>query len=132
MSNYKKLIVLPCLIILICGYIIGFNFLKRVDRVGEIAESKAVTEANSTKAAENIGYDESKSDKLKDLGYKININTADKDELMLLDGIGESYAEKIIEFRESNGGFKSVEQLKEVKGIGDKKFDEVKDFITVE
>lgn len=132
MSNYKKLIVLPCLIILICGYIIGFNFLKRVDRVGEIAESKAVTEANSTKATENIEYDESKSDKLKDLGYKININTADKDELMLLEGIGESYAEKIIEFRESNGGFKSVEQLKEVKGIGDKKFDEVKDFITVE
>lgn len=132
MDTYKKLIVLPCLIILICGYIIGLNFLKRVDRVDEIAESKAVTEANSPNAIESIEYDKGKSDVLKDLGYKININTADKDELMLLEGIGESYAERIIEFRESNGGFESVEQLKEIKGIGDKKFAEIKDFITVE
>ena len=62
----------------------------------------------------------------------ININTADKDELTSLDGIGETIAERIIEYRDANGSFGSTEDIKNVKGIGDKTFENIKDFITVE
>ena len=61
----------------------------------------------------------------------ININTADMYKLCKLDGIGESTATKIINYRVENGGFKSIEELKKVKGIGTRKFNEIKDKITV-
>lgn len=51
---------------------------------------------------------------------KININTATVEELMKLKGVGEKTAEKIINFREENGLFQSVEDLEQVKGIGPK------------
>ena len=62
---------------------------------------------------------------------KININTASKEELMDLDGIGEVFAERIIEYREKNGGFLSVNELKNVQGIGDKRFSAIKDNVTI-
>ncbi|MDI6840916.1 MAG: helix-hairpin-helix domain-containing protein [bacterium] len=61
----------------------------------------------------------------------LNINTASKEELIELPGIGELYAQRIIEYREKHGGFKKVEELINVKGIGKKKFEELKDKLTV-
>ncbi len=63
---------------------------------------------------------------------RLNLNTATKEDLMKLDGIGEKTAERILDKREQLGEFKVIEQLTEVKGIGEKTFDEIKDFITVE
>jgi competence protein ComEA len=51
---------------------------------------------------------------------KININSADRYELMLLEGIGETYADRIIEYRKVNGPFQKPEDLILVKGIGPK------------
>lgn len=48
----------------------------------------------------------------------VNINTADKEQLMQIDGVGEVRAEAILDYREQNGGFDSVEELTEVDGIG--------------
>lgn len=62
---------------------------------------------------------------------KININQAEKDELMTLNGVGEKKAEKIIEYREENGSFKSVEDLKNVNGFGEKTFESLKESIIV-
>ena len=62
---------------------------------------------------------------------KININTASKEVLMSLDGIGEVYSQRIIEYR-NNIKFSSIEELKLVKGIGEKTFEKIKDIITVE
>ena len=53
----------------------------------------------------------------------VNINTATVEQLMTLDGIGESYAARIVEFREKNGTFQSPEDLLKVKGIGEKTLD---------
>lgn len=62
---------------------------------------------------------------------KISINTATKEELMELDGVGEVTAEKIIAYREENGGFQKIEDLMNVSGIGEKRFDAVKDSIVL-
>ena len=62
---------------------------------------------------------------------KVNVNTASQTELETLDGIGPSLALKIIEYREKNGGYKNVEELKNVSGIGKAKFEEIKDRVVV-
>lgn len=63
---------------------------------------------------------------------KININTAGESELDTLEGVGPATAKAIIQYRNQNGPFKSIEEIKNVKGIGDSKFNSMKDSITVE
>ncbi len=62
----------------------------------------------------------------------VNLNTADITELCTLNGIGESKARAILAYRQEIGGFHSVEQLKEVSGIGDSLFTQIKDSIYIE
>ena len=62
---------------------------------------------------------------------KININTADETTLQTLDGIGETKAKAIIEYRNKNGNFKTIEDIKNVSGIGDSVYEKIKDKITV-
>ena len=61
----------------------------------------------------------------------INLNSATKEELMTLTGIGEAKADDIINYRNTNGGFKNIEDIKNVKGIGDAVFAKIKDRITI-
>ena len=61
----------------------------------------------------------------------MNINTASLAELDALQGVGPSTAQKIIDYRTANGGFKTIDEIKNVPGIGDAKFAAMKDFITV-
>lgn len=62
---------------------------------------------------------------------KININTANKNQLTSITGIGESTANKIIQYREKNGKFKNIEEIKNVSGIGELKYNNIKDYICV-
>ena len=61
---------------------------------------------------------------------KVNINTATKDQLKTLSGIGDSTAEKIIKYREENGVFSNIEELKNVSGIGESKYNKIASNIT--
>ncbi|MEO0136009.1 MAG: ComEA family DNA-binding protein [candidate division WOR-3 bacterium] len=62
---------------------------------------------------------------------QISINTASQHELESIPGIGPALARRIIEYREKNGGFRTVEDLKKVKGIGERLFEKLKPYITL-
>jgi len=63
---------------------------------------------------------------------KVNLNTAGSEELQIAPGIGPAKAQKIIDYREQYGGFSYLEELMEIKGIGQKTFDKIKDYYYVE
>ena len=62
---------------------------------------------------------------------KVNINTANADELATLNGIGKAKAEAIVAYRTANGNFKTVDDLTKVKGIGEKIIEKIKPEVTV-
>lgn len=62
---------------------------------------------------------------------KVNINTADAQELQTLSGIGEKKAQDILAYREANGSFKEISELTNVSGIGEKTLEKIKDYITI-
>ena len=61
--------------------------------------------------------------------FKININTAREDQLQMLPGIGATLAVRILDYRRDHGPFKSLDDLKNVKGVTTKRFDHIKDLI---
>lgn len=81
--------------------------------------SNYIISSNNTKTNENSN------------GQKVNINNADESELDELPGVGPSTAQKIIQYRKENGKFKSIDELKNVSGIGEAKFQKIKDLICV-
>ncbi len=92
-----------------------------VPRIGEVVKdsaSEVVSEGN---------FNQAESSKTS----QININTATIEELDKLPGVGEATANKIVNHRSENGEFKSIEEIKNVNGIGDKKFEEMKNLICV-
>ncbi len=87
-----------------------------------------IEENIETNTQENIKDTEVQS---KNMSKKVNINTADQFELETLTGIGPSTALKIIAYRKENGKFSSIEQIKEVNGIGEGKYEKIKDKIEI-
>jgi competence protein ComEA len=73
----------------------------------------------------------SSPDKVKPGDPKINLNTATVSDLSRLPGIGPATAKKIVDYRTAHGPFKRIEDVMNIKGIKDKKFQKIKDFITV-
>lgn len=85
------------------------------------------TEYITSGAGENVSSSNAQSSDSK----IININTATVDELSTLSGIGKAIAERIVAYRMQNGKFENIEDIKNVTGIGDSKFNNIKDSITV-
>lgn len=81
--------------------------------------------------SDNSGENVLESETVSGKNGKVNINTATQTELETLSGIGPSTASKIIKYREENGKFKSIEDIKNVSGIGDAKYKNIEDSITV-
>ena len=98
-----------------------------IPKIGE-AKQEDLQDVNNTKDIENA---EIKNENTAKDSSKININTATLEELDKLPGVGEATANKIISHREENGQFKNIEDIKNVNGIGDKKFENMKELICV-
>jgi competence protein ComEA len=99
----------------------------------EIYKKKVITEScicptitNNTCVIDKLTNIEEETTSL-----KISINTASKDSLITLNGIGDATANKIILYREENGNFLSIEDIMKVSGIGESLFAKIKDFITI-
>lgn len=102
------------------------------------SEEEVVSEiAQTDQRIYQVGYVPEKSDSStsqstdKITSGTININTANAAQLMRLPGVGEATANKIVSYRDTSGGFKSIEEIMNVSGIGEKKFESMKQFLRV-
>lgn len=84
------------------------------------SQSQALPEENTVTSSSSVPQE------------KIDLNTATAEELESLPGIGEVKAQAIVEYREQHGPFTSIEEIKEVKGIGEKTFEAIQNLIIVE
>lgn len=116
----------------LCAVIIGYNAfyvpdapltepVVTVDRTVSSALFEEYTPSSTSRPASSGAKNE-----------KVNINTATAEEISRkLKGIGSSLAEKILEYRKAHGPFRSTDQIRNVPGIGDKKYEAIRNFITV-
>lgn len=99
---------------------------KKGDNSNEIKDD---TNTYISKRSDNIEL--AQSTKNNNTNNKVNINTANQTELETLPGIGASIATKIISYRNKNGKFINIEDIKKVNGIGESKYEKIKDLIKV-
>ncbi len=94
-------------------------------------EAVEITECINNPEVSIVSPTEGEAPEVSEVSAKVNINTATKEVLMTLSGIGESKANNIINYRETNGNFKNIEELKNVTGIGEAIFAQIKENITI-
>ena len=125
-DNSEKILIITAIIMF--AILIGYNafFVPPVSE--NIQISGDIVKNQDTSDEENKKED---TENEKNKSGLININTASKDELTELTGVGPKIAERIIENRKTHGGFSSKEEILNVKGIGEKIFEKFKDYITV-
>ena len=118
----------------VAGNITEFADLSKVNLAYELSDGQkvyipSIKDESEEYISENAGENVIEDEDVKD--GKININTADIDLLQTINGVGESLANKITDYRKQNGKFKSIDDLKNVSGIGEKKFESLKEYIVV-
>lgn len=136
-------------LIIIGAIILGFALSQPKVAVSSLESDASVQSSQQTYDNEDVSlqtksnlqnYDESnysqsdsanQNDQEASVSYPLNLNTCTAEELMTISGIGEVKASAIIEYREYLGGYTSVEQIKNIKGIGDKVYEKISPYLTV-
>lgn len=114
----------------------GSRVYEAVEMAGGFREDAATTTINQAEVLQDESrvyvptISESIADEAENDG-KINLNTATKEELMTLPGVGEAKAASIIQYRTENGGFKSIEDIMQISGIKEGLFEKIKELIKV-
>lgn len=121
----------------------GTRLYQVIQKAGGALETADLSKINLASIVKDeqkitVPYIENKEDKVNDNSANVqagvrlvNINTASETELQTLNGIGASTAKKIVDYRNQNGDFNTVEEIMNVSGIGQSKFDSIKDDITL-
>lgn len=106
--------------------------------VSEVSETATQITANTVTGNGTDGAEagaqsdaDSGSDADVSVSYPLDLNTCTAEELMTINGIGEVKANNIIEYRDYLGGYTSVDQIKNIKGIGDKVYEKISPYLTV-
>ncbi len=120
-EKYSRFLFAPIVVIVVSLLILSYN----VTAGRRVATFDGVETINEEQSAKNIENKECQAD-------KINLNTATSDKLDDLPGIGKVKAEAIVKMREAMGGFRSVGDILNVDGIGEKIFDGIADMLFVE
>lgn len=127
--------VVRVVMVIVMGILFGLSALSGVAMAvekKEAASGMAVVAEKSTAPAKAVAGEKNPEIKAsKGLPKDLNINTADKDQLVALPGIGPKAAEAILAYRKDNGNFKSVDDLTKVKGIGDKTLEKIRPYLMV-
>lgn len=141
--NHEKILIIVALTL--CAGILFYNafFIPQIsipsviyvdanesDENNERSNSSIESENNSNSSNDSDGT-ENRQNKSVESSSKVNINTATAEKLEKLDGIGPAIAQRIVEYRKTNGKFLSVDEIKNVSGIGEKTFAKFKDDICV-
>ena len=100
-------------------------YIPSVNEKSSNEQIELVTKDIGTEEANNVSSTQNNKQ------AKVNINTATQNELENLPGIGPSTASKILQYRKENGKFNSIDEIKEISGIGEAKFNKIKDLIVV-
>ena len=117
-SEFRRRLWIPVAILILALYLIGYRVYQHRSFIMEPpATVLTVEQRMQIEVAE---------------GETINVNKADVRELMRLPGVGEVLAGRVVETRKELGGFRTVEDLKKVKGIGENLFQELKNFVVLE
>lgn len=105
---------------------------KKIDNLNKaIGDAKAQSTVEETAIVSSGQVAGASDERTGQVSGKININSASAGELDSLPGIRATYAQRIIDYRSANGGFKSIEEIQNVKGIGPATFAKMKDQITI-
>lgn len=103
-----------------------------IPKIGDTSSLSTQNNTNAPTSGEKTVGQSSANNSSNSSDTRVNINTADKTALMSLPSIGEKTAQKIIDYRENVGKFQTKEDLKNVSGIGNKKYAQLEEFITVD
>ena len=148
-SKRQSIILTGVGLIIIGAIILGFALSQPKVAVSSLESDASVQSSQQTYDNEDVSlqtksnlqnYDESnysqsdsakQNDQEASVSYPLNLNTCTAEELMTISGIGEVKASAIIEYREYLGGYTSVEQIKNIKVIGDKVYEKISPYLTV-
>ena len=117
--------ILACVCLIFAAFLFGLYLGRNISGT-EIQTSVLTPQTTSS----SVPSSQSTSGAATQTSGKININTADLYTLMTLPGIGETYAQRIVDYRTANGPFKNIEDIKNVEGIGEKRYESIKNLIT--
>ena len=114
------------------AYVLSDGQKVYIPKINENYTGEYVTGASSNEAKNNTSTSSTgNSTNKNEINKIININTASAEELQNLQGIGESIAKRIVEYRKENGKFNTIEDIKNVSGIGEAKYNKIKNNICV-